>query len=39
MRLENRRRDRAQGVRLRDNQVNTSQFKEGDSSLEWRFFT
>lgn len=38
MRMENRRRDREQGSRLQEGQVDTSQFKEGNSSPDWRYF-
>lgn len=38
MRIQNRRRDREQGVRLREGQLDTSQFKEGEDSSEWRYF-
>ncbi|KAL4782314.1 major facilitator superfamily domain-containing protein [Aspergillus varians] len=38
MRLENRRRDRTQGVTLRAGQVETSQLAEGEKSPEWRYF-
>jgi hypothetical protein len=38
MRLENRRRDQEQGLRVRENQIDTSQFKGGDESADWRFF-
>ncbi|KAJ5807616.1 Major facilitator superfamily domain general substrate transporter [Penicillium robsamsonii] len=36
MRMENHRRDSKQGLRLRDDETNTSQFKEGEKSPEWR---
>lgn len=40
MRFENGRRDREQGgLRVRENQVDTSQIKEGEDSVDWRFFT
>lgn len=38
MRFENRRRDREQGLRLREGQVETSQIQEGEDSPEWRYF-
>ncbi|KAJ5927570.1 Major facilitator superfamily domain general substrate transporter [Penicillium verrucosum] len=38
MRMENHRRDSKQGLRLRENQTDTSQFKEGEKSPEWRYF-
>ncbi|KAJ6144594.1 hypothetical protein N7470_008489 [Penicillium chermesinum] len=38
MRMENHRRDRAQGLRLREHQVDTSQFKDRQSSPDWRYF-
>ncbi|KAJ5876284.1 uncharacterized protein N7529_001868 [Penicillium soppii] len=36
MRLENIRRDRKQGHTIRQHQNDTSQFKEGEQSPEWR---
>lgn len=38
MRIENRRRDRMQGVSLHAGQVETSQLAEGEKSPEWRYF-
>lgn len=38
MRFENRRRDKAQGVKLRAGQVPTSDLADGEKSLEWRYF-
>ena len=37
--IENRRRDREQGLRVREKLIDTSQIKEGEDSPEWRFFT
>ncbi|KAL2835328.1 major facilitator superfamily domain-containing protein [Aspergillus pseudoustus] len=38
MRMENRRRDREQGVRLRAGEVETAQLGEGEKSPGWRYF-
>ncbi|KAJ9491826.1 hypothetical protein VN97_g1415 [Penicillium thymicola] len=38
MRMENHRRDSKQGLKLKENQTDTSQFKEGEKSPEWRYF-
>lgn len=38
MRSQNRRRDREQGLTLRENEVDTSQLRDGVHSLEWRYF-
>lgn len=38
MRMENHRRDSKQGLTLREDQTDTSQFKEGEKSPEWRYF-
>lgn len=38
MRSENRRRDREQGLTLREDEVDTSQLRDGVRSLEWRYF-
>lgn len=38
MRVENRRRDRKQGQRVREDGVDTSQVKNGSRSMEWRYF-
>ncbi|KAF2088101.1 MFS general substrate transporter [Saccharata proteae CBS 121410] len=39
MKSENKRRDRAQDVRLRAEDVVTSELKEGEKSSQWRYFT
>ncbi|CAG7925838.1 unnamed protein product [Penicillium olsonii] len=38
MRIENHRRDQKQGLELSDNQIDTSRFKDGEKSPEWRYF-
>ncbi|KAJ5981749.1 hypothetical protein N7499_009197 [Penicillium canescens] len=38
MRIENYRRDRKQGQTIREDQIDTSRFKEGEKSPEWRYF-
>ncbi|KAF9895266.1 hypothetical protein FE257_000168 [Aspergillus nanangensis] len=38
MRLENRRKDKEQGVKLRAGAVATSQLNEGEKSAQWRYF-
>ena len=39
MKLENRRRDKVQGVRLRADDVRTSELGDGEESEMWRYFT
>ena len=36
--MENYRRDRNQGQTIREDQIDTSRFKEGEKSPEWRYF-
>ncbi|PGH03881.1 hypothetical protein AJ79_07239 [Helicocarpus griseus UAMH5409] len=38
MRMENRRKDRQQGVKIRAGDVDTSNLPDGAKSLEWRYF-
>ncbi|KAF2109387.1 major facilitator superfamily domain-containing protein [Lophiotrema nucula] len=39
MKMENRRRDRVQGVRIRPEEVRTGELGDGEGSERWRYFT
>jgi hypothetical protein len=39
MKLENRKRDKVQGVRLKAENIKTSELGDGEDSEMWRYFT